>query len=325
MLDLLRRNSQLGLITLLGLTTAFTVACFAVFRAWRGETAAALIDLGIVIAISGPVVYAIRTGRTEGPGSLLCVMNSLCSAVACWLLGEPSVPWMYLVLMTNFFIATPKLALPSNVALTVAVLLVPRLFDGALQMASVAASAALVTFFAYLLAMRISFDRGVLEQIASLDALTGLPNRRMMEQALTTAVARQRAGQGAYGLVILDIDHFKEVNDTYGHPAGDAAIADLAAILKHEMRKQDQIFRFGGEEFVALIHVDSHEDLITTTERLRLAVRGALRGPGGRITVSLGAALLRKEDRWQEWFSLADAALYRAKSMGRDTSIISDM
>ena len=71
--------------------------------------------------------------------------------------------------------------------------------------------------------------------------------------------------------------------------------------------------------------MDSLEDLLATTERLRLAVRGALRGPGGRITVSLGAALLRKEYRWQEWFSLADAALYRAKSMGRDTSIVSDV
>ena len=105
----------------------------------------------------------------------------------------------------------------------------------------------------------------------------------------------------------------------------DAAIADLASILRFEMRRNDQVFRFGGEEFVVLLEVDSSADLEAATERLRKAVRGALRGPGGRITISLGSALLREQEKtWHDWFSRADAALYRAKSAGRDNYVIAD-
>jgi diguanylate cyclase (GGDEF)-like protein len=147
----------------------------------------------------------------------------------------------------------------------------------------------------------------------------------MMEQALEEAVILQRAGKHSHGLLIADIDHFKEVNDSYGHAAGDAAIADLGAILKFEMRKHDRVFRFGGEEFVMLLDVDTPEDLRAASERLRQAVRNGLRGPAGRITVSLGGAMAGEEERWQEWFSLADEALYRAKNNGRDSSVIAGL
>jgi diguanylate cyclase (GGDEF)-like protein len=149
-----------------------------------------------------------------------------------------------------------------------------------------------------------------------------MPNRRMMERGLQDALSRHRAGDRNHGLLIVDIDHFKEVNDTYGHAAGDAALADLASILKFEMRKLDRVFRFGGEEFVVLLHVDSRDDLWAASERLRQAVRNGLRGPGGRITISLGGAMAGEEERWQEWFSLADEALYRAKNNGRDSTVI---
>lgn len=317
-----QRNTQLGIVVLLGLTTALTLAIFAVVRAWQGEWAAAWIDFGIVVLICVPVLYAMRTGNTAGPGAFLCAANSLSCAVACYAIGSASLPWVYLVLMTNFFIAGPRQALACNLLLTSALLFIPHMFQAPIERMSAVAAGGLVTLFAYLSALRVSSDQQVLEELASLDALTGLPNRRMMERALEEATHAQRSGRRNHGLLIVDIDHFKEVNDSYGHAAGDAAIADLAAILKFEMRKQDRVFRFGGEEFVVLLDAASHEDLRAAAERLRQAVRSGLRGPAGRITVSLGGSLAGEEERWQEWFSLADEALYRAKNNGRDSSVI---
>lgn len=324
MLNRLQRNSQLGIIVLLGLTTALTLAIFAVYRALHGQWAAASIDFAIVLLIGAPVVYAMRTGSTAGPGMLLCITNSLGSAVACYFIGPASLPWVYLVLMTNFFIASARQAVVFNLLLTLVLLLLPHMFVLPVDRASAVVVAALVTLFAYLSALRVSSDHQVLEELASSDALTGLPNRRMMERALEEAMILQRIGKRSHGLLIADIDHFKEVNDSYGHAAGDAAIADLGAILKFEMRKHDRVFRFGGEEFVMLLDVDTPEDLRAAGERLRQAVRNGLRGPAGRITVSLGGAMAGKEERWQEWFSLADEALYRAKNNGRDSSVIAD-
>ncbi|HLM52892.1 MAG TPA: GGDEF domain-containing protein [Pseudoxanthomonas sp.] len=324
MIEKLKSDSQLRLITLLGLTTAFTVALFSVYRLWRGEWLAVAADLGVVALLVSPVVYALRTGNTRGSGLFMCAANSAACWLCCWVIGPTASQWLYLVLMTNFFIATPLPALIANVLLTIALLLMPHLFGSGLQRVAVAVTAVLVTLFAYLFAIRVRKDRDRLELAASLDALTGVPNRRTMEHALTAAVERQRRGEGRYGLVIMDLDHFKEVNDTYGHSAGDSAIADLAAILKFEMRRNDEVFRFGGEEFVVLVAVENRDELQAVAERLRLAVRGALRGPGGRITVSLGAALLGEEDRWQEWFLRADEALYRAKNNGRDSCAVSE-
>jgi len=143
--------------------------------------------------------------------------------------------------------------------------------------------------------------------------------QREVQRADRQKKSRFKGGEGRFGLGVPDLDHFKDVNDQYGHAAGDAAIADLASILRFEMRRNDQVFRFGGEEFVALLELDGTDNLEAATERLRKAVRSSLRGPGGRITISLGAAMLREQEKtWHDWFSRADAALYRAKSAGRD-------
>ncbi len=323
MISKLKSDSQLRIIVVLGLTTAAAVSVFAAYRIMQAQWSAATIDLVIVAMLCGPVIHAWRTGDTRRSGLALCVINSLSCAAAAWVIGPVGSQWLYLVLMTNFFITTPLPAVLCNLSLTVAVLLVPDLFGSGLHTVAVAVTAAMVTFFAYLFAIRVRDDQQELETMASVDVLTGVPNRRMMESALTTAVERRNSEGGRYGLIILDLDLFKEVNDTYGHAAGDAAIADLAAILKHEMRRGDSVFRFGGEEFVAVVAVDSADELNAVAERLRLAVRSGLRGPGGRITVSLGAAMLGSEDRWQEWFSLADEALYRAKKNGRDNTVTS--
>lgn len=322
MLNRFRRNSQLGILALLGVTTTSTLALFAGYRALHGQWLAAAVDLGIVVLIGVPVVHALRSGNTAGPGAFLCVTNSLSCAIACYVIGTVSLPWVYLVLVTNFLIAGPRQALVFNLLLTVVVVSMPDMFEQPVARLSAAAVAALVTLFSWLSALRVSTDHQELEVLASLDALTGLPNRRMMEQALERAVVLHREGDRSHGLLIVDIDHFKEVNDTYGHAAGDAAIADLAAILKFEMRRHDRVFRFGGEEFVVLLDVDTRDDLWAASERLREAVRNGLRGPGGRITISLGGAMAGEEERWQEWFSLADEALYRAKNNGRDSSVV---
>ncbi|MET0893901.1 MAG: GGDEF domain-containing protein [Pseudoxanthomonas sp.] len=315
-------NSQLRIITLLGSATSLTLSLFAVYRLATGRWPAAAIDLTIALLIGGTVVHALRSGRAVGAGAFLCVVNSIGCAIACAIIGATAAPWIYLVLMTNFFITGARQAIAFNLLLSAIVLLLPGMYAQQIDRVSAAVTAALVTLFAYLFALRVSSDHQQLEELASLDALTGLSNRRMMENALDEALQERRIGERHYGLLIIDIDHFKEVNDTYGHAAGDAAIADLAAILKFEMRRHDRVYRFGGEEFVVLLVVDDHAGLRAASERLRQAVRNGLRGPGGRITVSLGGAMIGDEERWQDWFSLADTALYQAKNGGRDSSVI---
>jgi diguanylate cyclase (GGDEF)-like protein len=319
------RDFRRDIIVLLGTTTGLVIAAFALYRWISGQHLLALVDAGIALAVASPAIYTWRTGDSLRAGRVLCVLNSLACLAVCWLIGPSAFGWIYLVLLTNFFITERLPALLANLALAGALLLIPDLFTDDFHAVSVEVTALLTTVFSFIFSSRNQDDRVQLQQMASLDALTGVPNRRAMENVLTRAVADFHAGRCCYGLVVLDVDRFKEVNDLYGHSAGDTAIADLAAILRFEMRKQDQVFRFGGEEFVALLELDTRNDLESATERLRKSVRESLRGPGGLITISLGAAMLTEHDKsWHDWFSRADAALYRAKSGGRDNYVIAD-
>ncbi|MBD9467570.1 GGDEF domain-containing protein [Pseudoxanthomonas sp. PXM01] len=320
-----RRDFRLDIIVLLGSITAVTIASFGGYRAWQGHWPQAAFDFAVVLVVAAPVIHAWRTGDSLRAGNVLAALNSCATFGACLMLGHTALTWTYLVLLTNFFIGHRWLAVGCNVALIVGMQLIPGFFHDGVHAVSVFVSAGLITGFSLIFASRTQDDRAQLERLAAIDALTGVPNRRSMERALGDAVDRFQRGECCFGLVVLDLDHFKDVNDQYGHAAGDAAIADLASILRFEMRRNDQVFRFGGEEFVALLELDSTEALEATTERLRKAVRGALRGPGGRITISLGAALLREQEKtWHDWFSRADAALYRAKMAGRDSYVIAD-
>ncbi|MFA5844720.1 MAG: diguanylate cyclase [Coriobacteriia bacterium] len=163
-----------------------------------------------------------------------------------------------------------------------------------------------------------------LVRLASVDALTGVANRRIGMATLAVEVARSQRTGDDLSLVMLDLDHFKRVNDALGHAAGDAVLAAAASALMSEARVYDTVARVGGEEFVVLLPGDDLEAALGTAERIRRAVAMATRGvvmglPDG-VTVSAGVSTMEgfSEGSADELLARADAALYRAKAEGRD-------
>ena len=118
---------------------------------------------------------------------------------------------------------------------------------------SFASTAFVVSACAYVFAHRNHDQRERLEHLATIDPLTGIKNRRSMDQELDLAAANAERTGLPYALVLLDIDHFKKINDEHGHGVGDDVLTDLVALLKQNTRKSDQLFRYGGEEFVLLL------------------------------------------------------------------------
>lgn len=166
-----------------------------------------------------------------------------------------------------------------------------------------------------------------LKLMARKDPLTGLGNRMALDAALATEVARaQRFGQ-PFALLIADIDHFKRINDSLGHSAGDQVIRAVATQARDCLRPYDQAFRFGGEEFVVILSQTSLAKGMQIAERIRkrIAQRCSLdTTTTGKITVSIGAAEIREAETVDGLFDRADRALYRAKSEGRNRSIAAD-
>jgi two-component system cell cycle response regulator len=155
------------------------------------------------------------------------------------------------------------------------------------------------------------------------DSLTRVGNRRAFDEALTQEVARARRAGSALSLALVDIDHFKEVNDLFGHIAGDGALAAVAGRLTAALRSSDRVFRYGGEEFVVLLGDTELRGAVLLAERVVAAVSGkpfVLGDARHRITCSVGVAVLVETDdpTGLGLVARADAALYEAKRAGRN-------
>ncbi|MDC8771505.1 GGDEF domain-containing protein [Roseateles albus] len=160
-------------------------------------------------------------------------------------------------------------------------------------------------------------------ELAMKDMLTGLANRRAIGDQLASTVARaQRQGQ-YLSVLMLDIDHFKRVNDSYGHQAGDVVLRSVAQALQSRLRAQDQIGRFGGEEFLAILPDTSLDGALVLAEALRVAVEATPTQWGAHriaTTISIGVrgGAITGSDTADSLVASADAALYRAKQGGRN-------
>jgi diguanylate cyclase (GGDEF)-like protein len=165
-------------------------------------------------------------------------------------------------------------------------------------------------------------DKDKQAELAVRDALTGLYNRRAFAELLVQAVAREDRQKGRFALLILDLDHFKKLNDTYGHPAGDAALKGAADILRRHLRKGDQAARYGGEEFVMILPGTDQDGAQHLAERVREALEGhrlVFEGARIQLTASFGLAVWPGDGKeTEELLGSADRALYAAKQAGRN-------
>ncbi len=157
-------------------------------------------------------------------------------------------------------------------------------------------------------------------ELSNTDQLTGLGNRRALLDELNLYAAKDK--QGSIGLIMVDIDHFKVINDTHGHPAGDAVLVQLAQAMRDTCRDDDLITRWGGEEFIVLLHDSNEQRMRLAAERLRLHIRRLViqldNGVALQVTASLGAALMRPGQGSESALRQVDKLLFEAKREGRD-------
>lgn len=156
---------------------------------------------------------------------------------------------------------------------------------------------------------------------AQTDVLTGIPNRLAYEERLAQEVARWKRFSTPLVLLIWDVDHFKHINDNFGHKAGDKVLRTIARTLAGAIRETDFVARYGGEEFAHLMTGSSLADCLVVADRLRTVIESTgfhFRERAVTVTASCGLAQFRDGDSTESWFERADRALYRAKQAGRN-------
>jgi len=157
-----------------------------------------------------------------------------------------------------------------------------------------------------------------LRRLAVTDPVTGVWNRRHGEELLAAEMNDARATGRPLSLLMLDIDHFKSVNDRHGHQAGDHVLIEISSRLHDSLNRTDAVARWGGEEFVVLLRGCHIDDAVATAEKIRTRIADSPFDGAGSATVSIGAAELAAEDDLDSWLAHADEALYKAKRSGRN-------
>jgi diguanylate cyclase (GGDEF)-like protein len=158
-------------------------------------------------------------------------------------------------------------------------------------------------------------------ELALTDPLTGLPNRRALEAWGERAMAQSRSGQIAFTLLAIDVDHFKQINDRYGHKGGDVALRSMAQALAAVVRKEDLVARLGGEEFLVVFWNEGVERTLLSAERIRSIIESmtiSVEEQIVKVTVSVGVAVFQSNDTFETVLRRADRALYAAKLAGRN-------
>lgn len=157
-----------------------------------------------------------------------------------------------------------------------------------------------------------------LEELVSKDPLTNLYNRRAFHSLVDKEISRAKRHNFSVALAVLDIDHFKKINDQYGHDVGDQVLCRFAEQLSFNMRKEDLICRWGGEEFVILLSGSTTDKVFDHMEEVRKKISDMDFDPVERVTFSTGMSTFRDGENFKEWFKRADQAMYEAKKTGRN-------
>lgn len=162
-----------------------------------------------------------------------------------------------------------------------------------------------------------------LERLSATDHLTGAWNRAHLDRVIEAEISRSQHFRQPLSLILFDIDHFKHINDTYGHQAGDAVLRELVLLIRNRIRASDLLFRWGGEEFVVLTTAVGYRNAEVLAETLRRAVaQHPFPAVGDDLRVSLGVAEYCNGEDAQTWFHRLDEALYAAKESGRDRVVV---
>jgi diguanylate cyclase (GGDEF)-like protein/hemerythrin-like metal-binding protein len=161
-----------------------------------------------------------------------------------------------------------------------------------------------------------------LEKLSSTDRLTGAWNRAHFDKTLAVELSRSVRYRQPVSLLLMDIDHFKQVNDTHGHAAGDKVLCELVKVIRNNVRTSDMLFRWGGEEFVILAPSTSYRAAAKLAETLRAKVERHQIDVVGNITISLGVAEHVSGESEINWFRRTDDALYAAKNSGRNRTVV---
>jgi len=316
-----RRSAEEKMIFFLCTLSLSGLLPLSILRFSQGDYYIATIELVGALANSVFLLYVYRTGKTAVAGYVLAALALLGVSAIIFLRGTAPLHFLYPVMIASFFFIKPNVALTLCLCClaAVSVKVTPQL-DASEGPLFIMASVACI-LFSYVWANIRNKQRDELFELSSRDGLTGCGNRRAMNECIDLAIKFHRRNGNPVSLLIIDLDNFKQINDLHGHSAGDQILRDVSTVIKSRIRSTDDIFRYGGDEFVVLAPNSNLERSLELAEKLRtlVAEHGECNNTG--ISISLGVAQYQEGQSSLQWLNSADTMLLKAKREGKNLAL----
>jgi len=298
--------------------TSVSITPFALIRFYQHDTIIALIDASIALVMFSLFIYLYISKNIKVAKSFFAVFAMLAVLTSITIKGETQVLWVFPTIVSIYYLMSLKTA--RNIIVLFIVLLLFTLYSqtNLIYLLTIAMTSILTSALAYVVFMSYNNQNKRLESLASIDALTSSGNRRALDLQLSKVISSQQREPYEVCLVLFDLDYFKEINDEYGHAAGDQILITLCDLIKKNTRVLDSLYRYGGDEFIIMPLNMNLEAAIKFAEKVRKVIELHEFHLNIPVTVSIGVAEFKIGDTPESWISRADKLLYKVKSAGRN-------
>lgn len=291
---------------------------FTITRFLQGEWLVGMVDLTLNVGMLALGAFVYFTHNTKFVSLTLTIFVLTGMTALIYLKGPALIYWAYPTLISVYFILKPRLAMYLTLITVLAI--APALINQMDMIMFVTAIMTLVVnnIFVYLFATRMHKNAQELSLLVRRDPLTGAGNRRALDEKLNELIALNKRTNQHASLLVLDVDHFKNINDTHGHATGDQVLIQLTDLIKSRIRATDSLYRFGGEEFVVVLVGASLNAAKEIAEELRHGIESNKLIEDIVVTISLGVAEFTIEESGASCLNRCDKAMYQAKESGRN-------
>jgi diguanylate cyclase (GGDEF)-like protein len=315
---MIKRSAAERMLLVFSACSAITISPFVYLRWLDGDMVMVSID-AIMVSIATFFFFFVYFSRKVKTAQLmLCGFLAIAIVTTVAIRGQSHFFWLYPSMIAFFYMLSARAA---GIICFVAIMLIAiTLFSisSTLEFLTITFSLFLTAVFAYVIFDNYSKTNSKLTLLASIDPLTLSGNRRALDIKLEKILINQQRVYSNVSLLLLDVDYFKKINDNYGHASGDKVLVELVALIQKHSRSLDDLYRYGGEEFILLpLNVDLAEAK-WIAEKLCALIAESTFVDDIAVTVSIGVAKYRVDEPAEAWISRADAALYLAKNSGRN-------
>lgn len=308
-------------IGLQGLLALLFITPFAIMRFLNAEILKGLIDLAIVVGMLALSFYVVYGPGKRFASQLAYFFSSIYivgANVVVYFSDIYTVMWMFPAAISCYFVLNAKHAIVYTLlAIFVFFILNFNKFTN-VQLIIVIATYIATCGLTFVLSVQIVHDRKAIQNYAFYDVLTGAKTRNLLIKELQEAIEQKIS---PLSIIVFDIDHFKNINDTKGHSIGDYTLKQVVKTVNARLTTEQNIYRYGGEEFFILLNLNAHHSL-ELAEKIRSAVEKSEGIAGIKITISLGVAEHKENENLENLTKRADKALYASKEGGRNRSTL---